>query len=204
MPRRTHLLEYSLVIASVVSIGHLSTTALAAATLGSMTASVSGFSIIQGFASTLDTMLPSAWTSSHPELVGYVCRLCLKLDLSLLYSISTSLWSQRMAVVMAATLVPIYVVWFNSESILLLLGQEAEVAHLASVYLKWVSIGLPAYTFNSISRCVRPAPSKTLFFLPICPVVISSPKVRRTNDVLYHCAIPHMLRLQVYSPRRLG
>lgn len=73
---RTHLLEYSLVIASVVSIGHLSTTALAASTLGSMTASVTGFSIIQGFASTLDTMLPSAWTSSQPQLVG--------------------LWSQRM------------------------------------------------------------------------------------------------------------
>ena len=35
-----------------------------------MTASVSGYSIIQGFASTLDTMLPSAWTSSQPQLVG--------------------------------------------------------------------------------------------------------------------------------------
>ena len=73
---RTHLLEYSLVIASVISIGHLSTNALAASTLGSMTASVSGFSIIQGFTSTLDTMLPSAWTSPQPQLVG--------------------LWSQRM------------------------------------------------------------------------------------------------------------
>lgn len=41
-----------------------------------MTASVTGYSIIQGFASTLDTMLPSAWTSSQPQLVG--------------------LWSQRM------------------------------------------------------------------------------------------------------------
>lgn len=50
--------------------------ALAASTLGSMTASVTGFSIIQGFTSTLDTMLPGAWTSSQPQLVG--------------------LWSQRM------------------------------------------------------------------------------------------------------------
>lgn len=119
-----------------------------------MTASVSGFSIIQGFASTLDTMLPSAWTSPHPELVGYVYRIFHDIKSYFLCSIYTSLWSQRMAVVMAATLVPIYVVWFNSEAILLLLGQEAEVAHLASVYLKWVSIGLPAYAFNNISRCV--------------------------------------------------
>jgi MATE family multidrug resistance protein len=64
------VLEYSLVVASVISIGHVSTTALAAATLGSMTASVTGLSIIMGFASTLDTMLPSAWTSDEPRLVG--------------------------------------------------------------------------------------------------------------------------------------
>jgi MATE family multidrug resistance protein len=56
--------------ASVVTIGHLSTTALASITLGSMTASVSGFSIIQGLSSALDTVLPSAWTSSQPTMVG--------------------------------------------------------------------------------------------------------------------------------------
>jgi multidrug resistance protein, MATE family len=72
----THVLEYSLQIASVVSIGHISTTALAAVTLGSMSATVSGFSIINGFVGALDTLLPSAWTSSTPQLVG--------------------LWSQRM------------------------------------------------------------------------------------------------------------
>ncbi|KAI0634984.1 MATE efflux family protein [Trametes polyzona] len=140
----THLFEYSLVIASVISIGHLSTTALAASTLGSMTASVSGFSIIQGFASTLDTMLPSAWTSSQPQLVG--------------------LWAQRMAVVMVASLVPILMIWFSSESILLFLKQEPEVARLAAVYLKWSAIGLPAYAFNSISR--RYFQSQGLFTVP--------------------------------------
>ena len=35
-----------------------------------MTASVSGFSVLQGFSSALDTMLPSAWTSPHPHYVG--------------------------------------------------------------------------------------------------------------------------------------
>lgn len=74
---RTHILEYSLVVASVVSIGHLSTEALAAITLGSMTASVSGYSIIQGMTSALDTLMPSAWTSTQPELVGlWAQRMC--------------------------------------------------------------------------------------------------------------------------------
>ncbi|KAG6883071.1 hypothetical protein C0993_007986 [Termitomyces sp. T159_Od127] len=61
---------YGLIIASVISIGHLSTTALAAISLGSITANFTAFSVIQGLTSALDTMLPSAWTSSQPQLVG--------------------------------------------------------------------------------------------------------------------------------------
>ncbi|KAF8500305.1 MATE efflux family protein [Russula emetica] len=149
----THVLEYSLSIASVVSIGHLSTVALAACTLGTMTASVTGYSIIQGLASTLDTMLPSAWTSPQPQLVG--------------------LWTQRMAVVVAGFLIPVYFVWFNAESILLFLHQQPDVAHLAAIYLKYASIGLPAYTFNSISR--RYFQSQGLFAVPTQIILVVAP-----------------------------
>lgn len=45
-----------------------------------------------------------------------------------------------------------FVIWFNAEPILLLLRQEPEVARLAGIYLKWASLGLPAYAFNCISR----------------------------------------------------
>ncbi|KAH8110297.1 MATE efflux family protein [Phellopilus nigrolimitatus] len=158
----THLLEYSLIIASVVSIGHLSTTALAASTLGSMTASVTGFSIIQGFASTLDTMLPSAWTSSQPQLVG--------------------LWAQRMVVVMAATLVPIIAIWTNAEAILLLLRQDPEVASLAATYLRWAVLGLPAYAFNQISR--RYFQSQGLFAVPTRVILAVAPINALLNYVL--------------------
>ncbi|KAF9004419.1 MATE efflux family protein [Hymenopellis radicata] len=141
----THVLEYSLVIASTLSVGHISTTALAAITLGSMTASVSGFSILQGFTSALDTMLPSAWTSPQPKLVG--------------------LWCQRM--------VPMYAVWFNAEAILLFLKQDPEVAKLAATYLRWVSLGLPAYAFNCISR--RYFQSQGLFAVPTRIIFIVAP-----------------------------
>ncbi|KAH9991563.1 mate-domain-containing protein [Russula vinacea] len=119
----THLLEYSLSIASVISIGHLSTVALAACTLGTMTASY------------LDTMLPSAWTSPQPQLVG--------------------LWTQRM------------------ESILLFLHQQPDVAHLAAVYLKYASIGLPAYAFNCVSR--RYFQSQGLFAVPTQIILVVAP-----------------------------
>ncbi|KAJ8073477.1 ethionine resistance protein [Marasmius tenuissimus] len=121
----THLLEFTLVIASVLTIGHLSTKALAAITLGSMTANVTGLSIIQGFTSALDTVLPSAWTSTQPHLVG--------------------LWAQRMGVVIAIVLIPMLSIWFNAEPILLALKQDPEVAHLAGLYLKWMSLGLPVW-----------------------------------------------------------
>jgi MATE family multidrug resistance protein len=66
-----------MILTSVISIGHISTVALAAATISSMTASVTGFSIIQGLASALDTVLPSAWTSDKPQLVGlWTQRMC--------------------------------------------------------------------------------------------------------------------------------
>lgn len=149
----THVLEHSMIMSSVVSIGHISTVALAAATIGFMTANVTGLSIIHGLVSTLDTMLPGAWTSDQPQLVG--------------------LWTQRMAVVVAFTLIPMFVIWFNAEPILLLLRQEEEVARLAGIYLKWASLGLPAYAFNCISR--RYFQSQGLFAAPTRIVVAVAP-----------------------------
>jgi multidrug resistance protein, MATE family len=43
-------------------------------------------------------------------------------------------------------------IWLHAESILLALKQDPEVAHLAADYLKWAVLGLPAYSFNTISR----------------------------------------------------
>lgn len=80
----TQLAEYSLSLASVISIGHLGTEELAASVLVNMTSSVTCFSILQGLATALDTLLPAAWTT-NPTHVG--------------------LWSQRAAVVMVASMV---------------------------------------------------------------------------------------------------
>jgi len=66
----THISEYALVIIPVICIGHYSATGLAAITLASMFAMITGFSIVKGFISALDTVLPSIWTSAHPELAS--------------------------------------------------------------------------------------------------------------------------------------
>ncbi|KAF8546284.1 MATE efflux family protein [Imleria badia] len=149
----THLFEYSFIMVSVISIGHISTLALAAATLGSMTASVTGYSIVQGFASTLDTLLPPAWTSDKPYMVG--------------------LWTQRMVLYAGIMLIPIVAIWLRAEPILLALNQEPEVARLAGIYLRWASLGLPAYTFNCISR--RYFQSQGLFDIPTRITLVVAP-----------------------------
>jgi hypothetical protein len=49
---------------------------------------------------------------------------------------------------------PILFLWLNAEKMLPFLRQESEVARLATIYLKWSSLGLPADAFNAISRHV--------------------------------------------------
>ncbi|KAG6877022.1 hypothetical protein C0992_011044 [Termitomyces sp. T32_za158] len=63
-------LEHGMIAVNLITIGHLSTTALAAVSLGTMTANVTGSSVLQGLASGLDTVLPAAFTSPQPQLVG--------------------------------------------------------------------------------------------------------------------------------------
>jgi Na+-driven multidrug efflux pump len=46
---------------------------------------------------------------------------------------------------------PMYCIWSSAEAILLFLKQDPEVAHLAAVYLRWVSFGLPGMALPSPS-----------------------------------------------------
>ncbi|KAG6836553.1 hypothetical protein H0H93_006860 [Arthromyces matolae] len=169
------LLEFSFTGVQVISVGHISTPALAAVSLGSMTANVTGMSIISGLASALDTLLPSAYTSSRPELVG--------------------LWSQRMAEEqdrlndIVLTTKPILVTWWRAESILLFLKQDPEIARLAALYLRWFTIALPAVVFNHISR---PASNRVVgmgdpgtrsFLLSMGPVAMASQSIILTSAV---------------------
>jgi Na+-driven multidrug efflux pump len=105
--------------------------------------------------------LISQWTPSclrlgllpiHLESVSGLseCKLTLQIE----HKLTTR------AVVMTVSMIPMFVLWWNVEGILLKLGQgwslayslqpelirvEAQVAHLAANYLRWLSIGIPGY-----------------------------------------------------------
>jgi MATE family multidrug resistance protein len=148
----THILELSLNIVSVFSLGHLGVNELAASSLSSMTANVTGYSVIAGFVSALDSLLPGAYTS-QPKQVGLI--------------------TQRMAVIVAMMLPGIVAIWLVSEQILLLLGQEPIVAKLAGLYLQILAIGLPAYAGFEI--CRRYLQAQGLFHAPTVVLLFVSP-----------------------------
>ncbi|PVH22115.1 cell differentiation protein rcd1 [Candidozyma haemuli] len=122
----TFLLQNSLSTVSVFTVGHLGAVELAAVSMGSMTANITGYATIQGIATALDTLCPQAFGAKKYHLVGEYMQKCVAL----------------ICVVMA----PLMVVWifFGYELIVLLLPDKS-TAFLAAVYLKYISFGIPAY-----------------------------------------------------------
>jgi hypothetical protein len=112
---RTNLQEHSIAVASVVSVGHLSTVELAATTIASVLINVTGFSIIQGFADSLHTLQTKA--ASTP--VG--------------------LWSFRLAFVMAILIV------VGSCSGLEIYNSQFKAAHLEYMVPRRRSLAISAH-----------------------------------------------------------
>ena len=167
---RASIVEYSLVFVPVISVGHISTTALAAISLGSMTSAVTGRSILQGLGSALDTLLPATWTSSQPHLMGlWAQRVCTQPHF---YSLLMDQLGTEIHItirggndycdncecarswdlgnfddVQTCALQPISFIWLHAEPILLAMKQDPDVAKLATVYLGWSALGLPGSSF---------------------------------------------------------
>lgn len=117
-----------------------------------MTANVTGFSILSGFVSALDSLLPAAYSSPHPYTVG--------------------IWTQRMIILIAVLTVPIVVAWFYTEDILIALHQDPDVAHMAAQYLYVLTLALPAFgAFEIIRRYLQ---ALGLFHAPTIAVGVAS------------------------------
>ncbi|WFD40685.1 uncharacterized protein MJAP1_003673 [Malassezia japonica] len=157
----THILELSLSMVSVFSLGHLGTVELAAASLAGMTANVTGFSVISGLICALDTLLPAAYTR-QPQMMG--------------------LWTQRVGVVVALTLPWIILLWLNAERGLLLLHQEPEIAHKARQFLSVLAIGLPGHAMFEL--CRRFLQAQGLMHAPTVVLLIVSPLNAFANYIL--------------------
>ncbi|KAL8943022.1 MAG: hypothetical protein Q9216_001310 [Gyalolechia sp. 2 TL-2023] len=147
----TFLLQYSLTVASIFTVGHLGKVPLGAVSLASMTANITGYAVYQGLATSLDTLCAQAYGSGKKKLVG--------------------LQTQRMVYFLWTITIPIGIIWLSAESILTRIVPEHEVAILAGRYLKIILIGAPGYAcFESAKRYLQAQGlfSASLYVLLIC------------------------------------
>ncbi|GFF30327.1 uncharacterized transporter YDR338C [Aspergillus udagawae] len=147
----TFLLQYSLTVASIFTLGHLGKKELGAVSLASMTANITGYAVYQGLATSLDTLCSQAYGSGKRKLVG--------------------LQMQKMVFFLWTITIPIAIIWFFADIILMRIVPEKEVAKLAGLYLKVVALGAPGYAcFESGKRYMQAQGlfSASLYVLLIC------------------------------------
>lgn len=147
----TFLLQYSLTVASIFTLGHLGKEELGAVSLASMTASITGYAVYQGLATSLDTLCAQAYGSGKKKLVG--------------------LQMQRMVCFLWVITIPIAATWIFADRILLKIVPEREVAIMAGRYLKVAVLGAPGYAlFESEKRYVQAQGlfSASLYVLIVC------------------------------------
>lgn len=121
----TYLLQYFYALTTIFVAGHISSDALAAASIGVTTMTIIGYAIFEGMATALDTMCAQAYGSGNLKGVG--------------------LNVQRMMLLMGLTAIPISAVWIASPWALALFVKQEYLARLAGQFLQVSLIGLPGY-----------------------------------------------------------
>lgn len=147
----TFLLQYSLTMTSIFTVGHIGKKELGAVSLGGMTANITGYVIYFGCTTSLDTLCAQAYGSGKKKLVG--------------------LQLQRMVYFLWAVTIPIAIVWAAGSQILAVIIPDPEIARLAGLYLKVLILGAPAFALFEASKRYVQAQGRfeaTTYVLLIC------------------------------------
>lgn len=119
----TYLVYFAQAVIGRVLVGHVSSEALAAATLAEMFANAFGNSVVIGCSSACDTLVSQAFGAKNWERIGHI--------------------SQRGSMVALALCAPVAVLWLFAGFFLKNLGQSEEVVQTSAVYIRWLLVGLP-------------------------------------------------------------
>ncbi|KAI9187866.1 ethionine resistance protein [Blastocladiella emersonii ATCC 22665] len=120
-----------------VVVGHLGAAELASSTLAVMYTNVLGYSFTLGLTTALDTLASQAMTgASNPRQAG--------------------VFLQRAILINLAMTLPIAVLWLFAEPLLLLVGQEPDLCHLAGSYIRYLLPSLfPSVVANGIAKYLQ-------------------------------------------------
>ncbi|KAF5745225.1 hypothetical protein HS088_TW07G00808 [Tripterygium wilfordii] len=119
------LLQYCLQVIAIMFVGHLGELALSGASMASSFASVTGFNVLLGMGSALETLCGQAYGAKQYHMLG--------------------VHMQRAMMTLLALSIPIAVVWFYTGSILTTLGQDPEISTKAGTFNRWMIPGLFSY-----------------------------------------------------------
>ncbi|KAF0903749.1 hypothetical protein E2562_029105 [Oryza meyeriana var. granulata] len=119
------LLQYSLQVVSVMFAGHLNELSLSGASVASSFANVTGFSVLLGMGSALDTFCGQSYGAKQYDMLGT--------------------HTQRAIFVLMLMGLPVAFVLAFAGQILIALGQNPEISSEAGLYAVWLIPGLFAY-----------------------------------------------------------
>ncbi|KAH1234135.1 Protein DETOXIFICATION 16 [Glycine max] len=119
------LLNFCLSIISVMFVGHLGELSLSGASMATSFASVTGFSLLVGMASSLDTFCGQSYGAKQYHMLG--------------------IHLQRAMFTLMIVSIPLAIIWANTRSILTFLGQDPEIAAEAGSYARFMLPSLFAY-----------------------------------------------------------
>ncbi|KAI0380834.1 mate-domain-containing protein [Hypomontagnella monticulosa] len=128
----TYLLQRSINMVGIFIVGRIGTKELGAVSLSSITTNMIGNHFIQGLANTLDTLAAQAYGSGNKHLVG--------------------LHTQRMICFILVCVVPLMVLWWMAEDILVFIVPDREVVELAGNYLRIMILRMPAFVLFDCGR----------------------------------------------------
>ncbi|KAH1033551.1 hypothetical protein J1N35_045725 [Gossypium stocksii] len=125
-----NFLVFALQLISVMFVGHLGKLPLSGASMATSFASVTGFSLLRGMASALDTFCGQSFGAKQYHMLG------IHLQGSLLVLLTAS--------------IPLAFIWANAASILLFFGQDPEISAEAGKYARFM---LPSIFGFAIQEC---------------------------------------------------
>uniref|UniRef100_A0A0D9W3Z8 Protein DETOXIFICATION n=1 Tax=Leersia perrieri TaxID=77586 RepID=A0A0D9W3Z8_9ORYZ len=142
------LLQNVVQMISVMFVGHLGELELSSASIATSFAGVTGFSLLAGMASSLDTLCGQAYGAKQHHLLG--------------------VYKQRAMLVLGLVSVAVAVVWAYTGELLLLFGQDPEIAAGAGSFIRWM---IPAlFVYGPLQCHVRFLQTQNV----VLPVMLSS------------------------------
>lgn len=136
-----YMLQYVMALAGIIYIGHLGSFPLAAVTLTNSFCGITGFTVLSGLASALETLCGQAYGAKQYHLLG--------------------IYLQRATFILMVAAIPVGIIWLNMERILVALGEDAAIAEAAQAYTYWLfpvlilfAVLLPLVKFFQMQRAV--------------------------------------------------